>query len=245
MPRSDVSENNQSILVKGGALHHAFTLLSRASAHDDQIELLYIIRNLAFCRMWTFLIFFITHYFLDEAVSMISEEHFDYIILLLNAQDAYPTAETNGTAEFQQSSDIQRIALQILYLLSDSGTLISFLILTSHADRNRVWLSTKGIIKKLLGFFIPLSPQRGFGWTHDIFERVLRIFDRLCLDGIYFSYSLTPLESLRESFMEAHGISFVSKVIETPMGFPEDTVLTAGEILANLSATGIIFFPLS
>lgn len=38
--------------------------------------------------------------------------------------------------------------------------------------------------------------------------------------------------------MEANGLSFVSKVIEQPIDFPEDTVLTAGEILATLATTG-------
>lgn len=52
---------------------------------------------------------------------MVTDNNFDVIIPLLIPQDAYPTAETNGTPELQQSSDMQRILLQILYLLSDSG----------------------------------------------------------------------------------------------------------------------------
>eukprot|EP01127_Copromyxa_protea_P018403 TRINITY_DN5799_c0_g1_i1.p1 TRINITY_DN5799_c0_g1~~TRINITY_DN5799_c0_g1_i1.p1 ORF type:complete len:1179 (-),score=337.75 TRINITY_DN5799_c0_g1_i1:85-3459(-) len=189
-------EKNQVILVKGGALHHAFSLLRRATSFDDKIEVLYIIRNLAFAK---------------EALELVSDEHFTALIEPLDSQDAYPTDETNGTLEYQQSSDLQRLYIQILYLLTDSA-------------RTRMGLTTKGLVPKLLRFFLPLSTQTGYKWNHDIFERALRLIDRLILD-----------DNLREAFTEAHGLSFVAKIIEDTNNFPEDTVLTAGEILATLA----------
>lgn len=55
---------------------------------------------------------------------MVMEEHLSDLLPLLDPTLAYPTSISNGTTEYQQSSDMQRILLQIVYLLSDSGILI-------------------------------------------------------------------------------------------------------------------------
>jgi hypothetical protein len=54
---------------------------------------------------------------------MVTEEELCILLSLLDPTEAYPSHENSGSEEYQQSSDMQRIILQSIYLLANSGIL--------------------------------------------------------------------------------------------------------------------------